>query len=100
MPDRSVKTIEVRAFGCLSAIMDKKNRAVPFILDLREPITGSGLADKLEILREEIEVIMVNGKTESPGSSIQPGGRVAFVPWGTPGPSRLFLGFLSKNKNG
>jgi Mut7-C ubiquitin len=98
MPERSIKSIEVRAFGRISGLMDNKSRAVPFILDLREPITGTALADKLEIPREEIEVIIVNGTTESLSYSIQPGDRVAFVPWGTPGPYRIFLGFLNKNK--
>jgi molybdopterin converting factor small subunit len=91
-------TIEVRAFGSLSAIMDKRGWTIPCILELREPITGAALADKLEIPRDEIEVIIVNGRTESLSHSIKPGDRVAFVPWGTPGPYRIFLGFLNKNK--
>jgi hypothetical protein len=88
-----MKTIEVRAFGSLST-----KWPIPLILDMREPITGTALAAKLEIPREEIEVIIVNGTAESLSHSIQPGDRVAFVPWGTPGPYRIFLGFIYKNK--
>jgi hypothetical protein len=98
MAERNMQTIEVRAFGGLSGVMNKNGRTVPFILNQQEPITGTALAEKLEIPGEEIEVIIVNGKAESLSSTIQPGDRVAFVPWGTPGPYRIFLGFLGKNK--
>ncbi len=90
--------IEVQAFGRLSALFREKKRRDPLLLDIKEPIIGSELAGKLEIPHEEIEVIIVNGVTQSLSYSIQPGDRVAFVPWGTPGPYRIFLGFIFKNK--
>ena len=98
MTDSQQKKLEVRAFGHLSGIFEKRGFPAPLLLDIDEPITGTGLAQKLEIPCEEIEVIIVNGYTQSLSYVIQPGDRVAFVPWGTPGPYRIFLGFIYKNK--
>ena len=91
-------TVEIRAFGRLSDFLKKKKRRDPLFFPVEAAITGNELAGKLAIPREEIEVIIVNGVTQSLSYSIQPGDRVAFVPWGTPGPYRIFLGFIFKNK--
>lgn len=98
MMKRNRKTIEIRAFGHLAEMFRKKRRSAPLLLDFEEPITGAALAEKLEIPRGEIEVIIVNGFVQSLSYSVQPGDRVAFVPWGTPGPYRVLLGFIYKNK--
>ncbi len=98
MTGQNQKTIEVRAFGRLASIARKKKWPDPLRLDLKQSTTGTDLAKKLEIPREEIEVIIVNGVTQSLSYSIKPGDRVAFVPWGTPGPYRIWLGFIYKNK--
>ncbi len=90
--------IEIRAFGRLSDLFRKRKRRDPLFLHIGEPVTGGELAWTLEIPHEEIEVIIVNGVTQSLSYSIRPGDRVAFVPWGTPGPYRIFLGFIFKNK--
>jgi molybdopterin converting factor small subunit len=99
MPEPEKRTIEVRVFGSLSGIFEKKNLPVPFIMGLVEPITGTDLAKKLEIPRDAIEVIIVNGVVQALNYSIRPGDRVAFVPPRTPGPYRVLLGFIHKNKD-
>ncbi len=99
MPTLERKTIEVRVFGRLAEIITKKNLPIPFTVDVEEPISGAELAKKLEIPRNEIEVIIVNGVVQALSHSIQPGDRVAFVPPGTPGPYRVLLGFIYKNKD-
>lgn len=99
MPDSEKNTIEVRVFGNLTGIFEKKNLPFPFIMGLVKPITGADLAKKLEIPRDAIEVIIVNGVVQALNHSIQPGDRVAFVPPGTPGPYRVLLGFIHKNKD-
>ena len=98
MPEPGKNTIEVRVFGGLTGIFEKKNRPIPFIMDLGEPITGIDLAKKMNIPRDAIEVIIVNGTVQALNHAIQPGDRVAFVPPGTPGPYRVLLGFIYKNK--
>jgi molybdopterin converting factor small subunit len=92
------KTIEVRVFGRLTEIFTQKNLPIPFLVDIEEPIIGADLARKLEIPRNEIEIIIVNGVVQALSYSIRPGDRVAFVPPGTPGPYRVLLGFIYKNK--
>jgi len=96
-PDK--KTIEVRVFGRLTGIFENKHWPIPFIMDLENPIIGAELAKKLKIPRNEIEVIIVNGVVQALSYSVQPGDRVAFVPPGTPGPYRVLLGFIYKNKD-
>lgn len=96
MPDSVTKTIEIRAFGRLAERFTERDRPFPFILELKEPISGADLAQQLEIPRDEIEIIIVNGVVRALSYSIQPGDRVAFVPPGTPGPYRVLLGFVHK----
>jgi hypothetical protein len=92
-------TIEVRGFLHLDRAFRKKFDKVPLILDIEEPITGYQLADILEVKPEEVEVIFVNGNTQSLDYTICPGDRVAFLPPGCPGPYRVALGFYGKNQN-
>ncbi len=98
MSKRAGRTLEIRIFGRLSDLARKRKWPVPLFIDIRGPVTGTDLARKLEIPVDEIEVIIVNGVTQSLNYTAYPGDRVAFVPWGTPGPYRIFLGFIYKNK--
>ena len=98
MPDSDAKTIEIRAFGRLAELFTEKDQPFPFILELKEPISGADLAKQLEISRDDIEIIIVNGVVQALSYSIHSGDRVAFVPPGTPGPYRVLLGFVHKNK--
>lgn len=99
MAEEKKKTIEVRGFLHLDKYFRDKKWSVPLILDLEEPITGARLAEKLEIPRDEIEVIFVNGFVQGLDYVIQPGDRVAFLPPGCPGPYRIALGFYGKNQD-
>ncbi|CQR74767.1 hypothetical protein SOV_07950 [Sporomusa ovata DSM 2662] len=99
MCEQEKKTIEVRAFIQLSAIFKKKNWPTPLILELEEPISGTELAEKLEIPLNEIEIIFINGLAKSMNDLIQAGDRVAFVPPGCPGPYRIHLGFYAKHQD-
>lgn len=96
MPASDTKTIEIRAFGRLAERFTEKDRPFPFILELEKPISGSELAKQLDISRDDIEIIIVNGVVQALSYSIKPGDRVAFVPPGTPGPYRVLLGFVHK----
>jgi hypothetical protein len=93
------KTIEVRGFLHLNKVFKDKNWPSPLIIDLEEPITGTALAEKLEIPIDEIEIIFINGLAQAVKSLIQPGDRVAFLPPGCPGPYRMALGFYAKNQD-
>ena len=99
MSEQNRKTIEVRGFLHLDAVFRKKFGKIPLTMALDRPITGLALAEKLEIPRDEIEVVFVNGFVQALNYVIHPGDRVAFLPPGCPGPYRIALGFYGKNQS-
>jgi hypothetical protein len=98
MVEQEKKTIEVRGFMQLVTLFKERNWPNPLIIDLEEPATGTGLAERLEIPLDDVEIIFVNGWAQDISYTINPGDRVAFVPPGCPGPHRYYLGFVTKNK--
>lgn len=90
--------IEVRCFGKLKKPFDEKKCPFPFTMDLETEIKACDLAAELDISMDDVEIIFINGKVEALDHPVKPGDRVAFVPPGTPGPYRVILGFVNKNK--
>ncbi len=95
----SKNIIEIRGFLQLYSFIRKKYGKTPLLLELEDPISGAGLAEKLGIALDEIEVIFVNGFVQDLQYLINPGDRVAFLPPGCPGPYRIALGFYGKNQD-
>lgn len=98
MMENSSKTIELRGFLQLDAFLKKKFGTMPVFLEIDGPISGLQLSKQLEIKRDDIEVIFVNGFVQQVDYIINPGDRVAFLPPGCPGPYRIALGFYGKNQ--
>lgn len=98
MMENSNKTIELRGFLQLDAFLKKKFGTMPVFLEIDGPISGLALSKQLEIKRDDIEVIFVNGFVQQVDYIINPGDRVAFLPPGCPGPYRIALGFYGKNQ--
>ena len=98
MMENSSKTIELRGFLQLDAFLKKKFGTMPVFLEIDGPISGLELSKLLEIKRDDIEVIFVNGFVQQVDYIINPGDRVAFLPPGCPGPYRIALGFYGKNQ--
>ena len=98
MMENSSKTIELRGFLQLDAFLKKKFGTMPVFLEIDGPISGLELSKHLEIKRDDIEVIFVNGFVQQVDYIINPGDRVAFLPPGCPGPYRIALGFYGKNQ--
>ena len=96
--ENSSKTIELRGFLQLDAFLKKKFGTMPVFLEIDGPISGLQLSKQLEIKRDDIEVIFVNGFVQQVDYIINPGDRVAFLPPGCPGPYRIALGFYGKNQ--
>ncbi|SKB45811.1 hypothetical protein SAMN02745120_1579 [Acetoanaerobium noterae] len=96
--ENSSKTIELRGFLQLDAFLKKKFGTMPVFLEIDGPISGLELSKQLEIKRDDIEVIFVNGFVQQVDYIINPGDRVAFLPPGCPGPYRIALGFYGKNQ--
>jgi hypothetical protein len=86
-------TIEIRFFMFLSVLYKERNWSNPLTLKIDGRLSGIELLAILDIDREKVEALLVNGMGASPENAlIQPGDRVAVLPPGTPGPYRVLLG--------
>lgn len=97
MPD---PTVTVRMFGCLHTL--RKERGLPTTVEVTVPaegMTGAELAAALEMPLDRIEGVFCNRTVYPIKHLIMPGDRVAFVPEGTPGPHRFFLGLYAAGKD-
>lgn len=89
--------IELRGFMGLSKVFKERNWSNPYFITIKKIITGDELLIMLEIEKQQVEIIFVNGKAFLPSDAvIHSGDRVALVPPGTPGPYRVLLGFVKK----
>ena len=85
--------IEVRLFMFLSVLYKERNWPYPLPLEVDGKLSGLELLANLEIDRDRVEALLINGKVASPEDAVmQPGDRVAVLPPGTPGPYRILLG--------
>lgn len=92
-------TIEIRIFGMLGAL--RTERGLPTTIEMDVPaegVTGGEIADDLELPHELIEGVFCNHTVYGLGHVIHPGDRIAFVPYGTPGPHRFTLGLYDAGK--
>jgi molybdopterin converting factor small subunit len=91
--------VTVRIFGSLRP--PREERGLPVTLETDVPAQGISareLAVGIDLVPEEIEGVFVNHRVYGLGHPIMPGDRVAFVPYDTPGPHRVFLGLYSAGK--
>ena len=95
----SAPTVSVRIFGSLRPL--RTARGLPHTLAVEVPqggIAARDLAVSLELPPEKIEGVFVNHSLHGIGVHLSPGDRVAFVPYGTPGPHRVLLGLYAAGK--
>ena len=98
-PLASASTVTVRIFGSLRPY--RTERGLPHTLAVDVPeggIAARDLAVSLELPPEKIEGVFVNHVVHGIGVRVSPGDRVAFVPYDTPGPHRVFLGLYAAGK--
>ena len=91
-------TVSIRIFGFLRRYMDEQG--LPYALERAIPEGGRSahdLARELSLPPEKIEAVFCNGRVINIYDSVGPGDRVAFFPFGTPGPYRVFLGMARAN---
>lgn len=91
--------VTVRLFGALYAL--QKERGGPTLLEVDLPpegMTGAELARMLDLPVSMIEGVFCNRTVRPLAHRLMPGDRVAFVPEGTPGPHRFFLGLYAAGK--
>ena len=60
--------------------------------------TAFNIATDLGLPIEKIEAVFRNGLIQNLYDKVFSGDRIAFVPYGTPGPYRVFLGMIRENK--
>jgi len=87
--------MEIRAFGPLKRYLPHS----PFEMEIpKKVITGIQLAEVLGLPSDDIECIIVDGKAQDLDFKITCCQRLAFVPYGTPGPYRLILGLKRQGR--
>ena len=98
-PQASASTVTVRVFGSLRPL--RTERGLPHALTVEVPragIAARDLAVSLGLPPELIEGVFVNHVVHGIGVHISPGDRVAYLPFDTPGPHRVFLGIYAAGK--
>ena len=104
VPDRELghhvsPPVTVRIFGSLRPACEDAGRPFVFQIDVAdEGVSGTDLAASLGLPADKIEGVFVNHTVHAMGDTILPGDRIAFVPYDTPGPHRVFLGLYDAGK--
>jgi len=91
--------VTVRMFGLLHQF--RSDRGLPSTVEVEiapEGCSGRELAVQLGLPCEMIEGVFVNRTVYGIDHPVAPGDRVAFVPYGTPGPHRVFLGLYQAGR--
>lgn len=104
-PDRELghhvsDSVTVRIFGSLRPACEAAGRPFVFDFDVADGgVSGTDLAVVLGLPADKIEGVFVNHTVQGMGHTIRPGDRIAFVPYDTPGPHRVFLGLYEAGKS-
>ena len=91
-------TANILIFGFLRRHMDKQG--LPYAVEKEIAPEGEvalDIAEEIGLPPNEIEAVFVNGRVINIHDRIFAGDRVAFSPYGTPGPYRVFLGMAREN---
>jgi hypothetical protein len=90
--------ISIRVFGSLRQYIEEKGMNASFEKEISsKEISALDLAKDVFIPPEKIEAVFRNGRIINIYDPVFPGDRVAFCPYGTPGPYRVFLGMAREN---
>jgi hypothetical protein len=92
--------VSVKMFGVLQAL--RKQRDLPSVVSVYVPADGvpaHHIAVDLGLPLDQIEGVFCNHTVYGVDRIIRPGDEVAFVPYGTPGPHRYFLGLYKAGKS-
>lgn len=94
-------TITFNAFSFLQKkLKEKQIEYKNAKLEIELDATPADLIQQMGLEEKDVEVIFLNGKVVPFNTPIKDGDRLAFVPQGTPGPYRVFLGFKNpENKS-
>lgn len=93
------RDIKVRMFGALRAF--RRERGLPEETCVSVPeggVPARQVATDLDLPLEAIEGIFCNHTIRPLSHVVRPGDEVAFVPYGTPGPHRYYLGLYKAGR--
>lgn len=91
--------VTVRFFGMLHALRRGAGLAATLTVDVPDSgIAARDLAAQLDLPLDSIEGVFCNGDVFGLSRVLHPGDRVAFVPYGTPGPHRYYLGLYEAGR--
>jgi len=96
----SMRPVTVRVFGSLRPLCEASGR--PHTLTVEVPDEGMRARDiavSIDLPPELIEGVFVNHTVHGISTLVRPGDRIAFVPYDTPGPHRVFLGLYSAGQD-
>lgn len=91
--------VTIRIFGSLRDLMDAQG--LPDVLERSVPPGGcqaQEVARMLTLPPEKVEAVFRNGEVINIYDPVFPGDRLAFCPYGTPGPYRVHLGMDRENR--
>jgi len=91
--------VQVRIFGLLAAVRTERDE--PTTLEIEVPeggTTAEKIASDLGLPPELIEGAFCNHTVYGLDHIVHPGDRIAFVPYGTPGPHRFCLGLYDAGR--
>lgn len=97
----SAEPVTVRMFGALHTLY--RERGLPTTVEAEVDAGGipaRDLATSLDLPLAMIEGVFCNRIVRPLDWVVRPGDRVAFVPKGTPGPHRFFLGLYAAGREG
>lgn len=93
------QTVSIRAFGVLGSILREHGHPSTLAFAIpTEGLSASEIAAELELPLDRIEGVFHNHVIRSVEQTVMPGDSIAFVPYGTPGPHRFFLGLYEAGK--
>ena len=91
--------VSIRIFGSLRPYVEARGLPHAFERDApSEGMTAGLMAEDVGIPPERVEAVFRNGRVINIHDPIYPGDRLAFCPYGTPGPYRVFLGMARENR--
>lgn len=97
----SDRTVTVRMFGFLHSA--RRAEGLPSTVEVHVPEEGTTarqIAEDLGLDVDAIEGVFVNRTVYEVEHHVMPGDRIAFVPYGTPGPHRFYLGLYRAGRAG
>lgn len=94
-----VPPVTVRMFGTLRLAREAEGEPTTLSVEVpAEGVSAHELAERLGLDPNAIEGAFVNHVLYSLSCEVVPGDRVGFVPYGTPGPHRFYLGLYEAGK--